>query len=282
MKLRERIDVVLVEPAEGGNVGAVARVLANLGLSSLWLVAPRVEDWGEARKLAVHAGWLLDKAQRVETLQQAVARAHWVVGTSCRPRRHPERKPPLGPEEFVERLRSTGARERVALVFGPEACGLSNQQLALCQDILCLPTSKHYPSLNLSHAVALVAWLAVADRRGEKRSRARAPATAADLEGLVEHMRRTLSVIGFLDPQNPEMVLADLRRLFWRGRPDPRQVQMLRGIFHCMDVWCARHGGPPTPNQIRRSLSFPRQRKNDGGSRLPSDAEKENRSGQRN
>lgn len=262
MKLPERIDIVLVEPAEGGNVGAVARVLANLGLSSLWLVAPQVEDWCEARKLAVHAAWVLEQARRVNTLAEALAGAHWVVGTSCRPRRHPERKPPLGPEAFQQRLRALGVRERVALVFGSEACGLSNRELALCQDILCLPTSKKYPSMNLSHAVALAGWLAVSCGREATRSRERTPATAGELDGLIDHMRHTLSLIGFLDRQNPEIVLADLRRLFVRARPDPRQVQMLRGIFHCMDVWCSRHGGPPTPNQLRRSSPAPAAGKN--------------------
>lgn len=253
MSLLERVDVVLVHPEQPGNVGMVARVLANLGIDSLVLVEPRFRHWAEARKLAVHAVDLLERARRAGSLAEAVGADAWVVATSCRGRRHAERKPPLGPEEFLERAGNLAAPQRLALVFGPESTGLSNRLLGQCQDILRLPTSGHYPSLNLAQAVALCAWeLRRASLKPTAGGSARRRVSAGEVGSLVEHMRRTLANIDYLDPQNPQLVLDDLRVLIMRAAPNPRELAMLRGIFHKMDVWMSRHGGPANPNRLRR------------------------------
>jgi len=250
VSLLERVDIVLVHPEQPGNVGAVARVLANLGIDSLILVEPRFRHWAEARKLAVHASDLLERARRVESLEEAVGDAAWVVATSCRGRTHAERKPPLDPEAFTRRLSELAGSQRLALVFGPESAGLTNRQLGLCQDILRLPTADRYPSLNLAQAVAICAWeLRRCRLERPAAGTARRRASAGDINGLVEHMRRTLGNIDYLDPRNPEHVLDDLRALIMRAGPDSRELGMLRGIFHKMDVWMSLHGGPPNPNR---------------------------------
>ncbi|RME19912.1 MAG: RNA methyltransferase [Deltaproteobacteria bacterium] len=250
------IRFLLLSTEYGGNAGACARVLANLGFGPPVLVEPRFEDWAEARKFAVHAAGLLETAPRFDSLERAVADAHWVVGTSCRGRKHPDRKPPMGPEEFASRLRSLAAGEKAAVVFGPESTGLTNAELGLCQDILYLPTSPDYPSLNLAQAVALVAWearKALGREAGREAGTAgRARVSAGEIEGLIGHMRRTLSVIGYLNPQNPDIVLDDLRKVLMRAEPDGRELAMLRGIFHKMDVWIDMHGGPENPNKKNR------------------------------
>jgi tRNA/rRNA methyltransferase len=244
-------DFILVEPHEAGNVGAAARALANMGFESLILVDPRYEDERQARKMAVHAAGILKNARRFSSLTEALAEARWVVGLSCRERTHPERKPPMDPDDFGERLSVLPADARVALVFGPEPSGLNNSQLALCRDILRLPTSDEYPSLNLAQAVMLAAWetrRAIVRDHGATRKE-KSAVSAGELEQLIEHMRRTLTEIEYLNPENPELILAELRKVLSRAELDKRELSMIRGIFHRMDVWMAFHGGPEAPNK---------------------------------
>jgi tRNA/rRNA methyltransferase len=259
MNLLHGVQFLLVEPSEGGNVGACCRAMKNCGFTpgSLTLVDPRVEDWVQARKMAVHAADLLDEAQRFEQLEDALAEAQWVVGVSGRPRTHPERKVPIEPHEFIERLRAQSDRGQTALVFGCERTGLTNAQLGRCQDVLTLPTSRAYSSLNLAQAVMVVAWtLRLAQLESLTPAADPEPsdglATAAELEGLVGHAERTLMLIEYLDPQNPRLILDELRKVFARAGLSPRELSMLRGIFHRMDVWISEHGGPPTANQLNR------------------------------
>lgn len=259
MNLIERCQMVLVEPSEAGNVGAACRALMNCGFGPPTLVRPQNLDWAEARRRAVHAAALVEQAPRCAALEDALAGAHWVVGVSARARSHPERKPVLGPDGLIERLAALPAGGRAALLFGPERSGLTNAQLGRCQDVVRLPTADAYPSLNLAHAVLLIAWTVrradLAQAAAEHRPPQRTPVPAASLAGLMEHAARTLQVIGYLNPQNPRLVLDDLRHIFARAQLDERELGMVRGIFHRMDVWIERHGGPPTPNQRRAADS---------------------------
>jgi tRNA/rRNA methyltransferase len=258
MSLSDDVTFVLVEPEFGGNLGACARALKNTGFSRWALVDSRVEDWREARKMAVHAADVLERAARFESLPDAIADTHWVVGVSGRARSHPDRKPPFEPDELIRRLRKQPPGVRTALIFGSERTGLTNDHLGFCQDILTLPTSAACPSLNLASAVLLVAWEIRRARLAEKPVAEkpgivadRLPVNRRELDGLLAHARRTLDLIGYLDKQNPQPVLDDLRKVFARSDLDRRELQMLRGIFHRMDVWISQHGGPPTPNQKR-------------------------------
>ncbi len=262
MSLRDRIDFVLVETSEGGNVGSAARALANTGFSRLSLVRPAYDHPASALAHAVHADGLVREAKVFDSLKEAVAEAGWVVGISARARTHADRKPPLGPAELIAGLEALPKDTRVALVFGTERTGLSNAQLGICQDLLRLPTWPDYPSLNLAAAVLVVAWeihrhelgfssTAPANPDMEQARAARKPLAAGAIEGLLSHAQRTLEIIGYLNPQNPRIVLDDLRKVFSRAGLDDRELSMFRGIFHKMDGWIAHHGGPPSPNQPR-------------------------------
>ena len=158
MSLTERVEVILVEPAEGGNVGSCARALKNMGFASFNMVDPRYEDRKMARKMAVHAQDVLGSARVFASIEEATKDANWVVATSVRSRTHPERKPPMGPEEFIARLRELPRGSKAALLFGPERTGLTNAQLGKCQDILTIPTSEEFSSMNLAQAVMVIAW----------------------------------------------------------------------------------------------------------------------------
>ena len=256
MNLQDRVGVVLVEPSEGGNVGSAARALKNMGFSSFGLVCPAEGFREDAQRLAVHAADLVENAQIFSSVSQAIQQAAWVVGVSGRTRAYPERKPPMGPGPFLEQLSALPAPGKAVLLFGPERTGLTNEHLALCHDILRLPTAPECPSLNLAHAVLLVAWeirkRELTEATPEQAKAARETITTGELEGLMQHARRTLEVIGFLNPQNPEWILRDLRQVFARADLDARELSVLRGLFHRMDVWISRHDGPAIPNDSRQ------------------------------
>jgi len=259
MKLIGRCRIVLVEPAEGGNLGSACRALMNCGFGPPGLVRPFIDNWPEARKMAVHAAGLVERVERFDSLAQAVAGTHWVVGVSGRSRKHPERKPPIGPADLVAGLAALPDGARAALVFGPERTGLTNAQLGRCQDVLCLPTSADCPSLNLAHAVLVVAWtVRMAALAGGADQAARptaavpssALASTAELDGLIGHARHTLGAIGYLDGQNPRLVLDEIRKVFSRARLSLRETRMFRGMFHRMDVWMSTRAAQPTPKQV--------------------------------
>jgi TrmH family RNA methyltransferase len=178
------IRLVLVRPRNAENLGAAARAMANFGLRDWVWVAPAVEDLGPARRLAVHAGERLESARRAETLGEAVADCAWVVGTSSR---RVEGKRRISPRalaaEAVERARDG----TVAIVFGDERSGLTNEEIRRCHDLSAVPASDDQPSLNLAQAILLYAYevrmAALAARPPPQQAAPRAaPATDEDLE----------------------------------------------------------------------------------------------------
>ena len=146
----ERVRVVLVRPKTSGNVGAVARAIANFGLSELALVAPRGYRAAAAAKTAVHARRILDGKQKFASLAEAVADCAWVVGTTCRPGSY--RRRTQTPREVAREIIAVARTKRVALVLGPEDHGLTNDELKICHELVTIPTHSSDPSLNLSHA----------------------------------------------------------------------------------------------------------------------------------
>jgi tRNA (cytidine32/uridine32-2'-O)-methyltransferase len=240
--LLARVRVVLVETGEGGNLGAIARAMRNTGLGDLVLVDPVLEDWYEAHKRAIRARELVDQAPRVSGLAAAVADCAWVVGVSGRVRNHEAERPGLGLDELLARVRLLPPGTRLALVFGSERVGLREPHLDLCHDLLRLPTDPAYPSMNLAAAVTVLAWelrkLALAAGQATLAPvppPAHPPATAGELEELLAHLARLLGEAGFLNPQNPEHILADLRRVLARARPDRREAAILRGVCHRLE-----------------------------------------------
>jgi TrmH family RNA methyltransferase len=222
-----RVDVVLVRPARAANVAAACRALKNMGLSSLVMVdPPEGLDRPEVRALAYGAWDVLDAAQRRATLPEAVADSTLVVGTSGRP--HPGAWTPrrLGAE--------AGARAgagRLAVVFGPEASGLSDQELALCHVRVHIPADPGHPSLNLAQAVLVLAYeLRIAGGPDPVVAEARPRASAGEIEATLDDLREALVGIGYLNPANPEAILAELRALLTRAAPTPREVGLLRGL----------------------------------------------------
>lgn len=230
------VRVVLVDTSHPGNIGAVARAMWTMGLRRLCLVRPKRFPAAEATARAAGADALLYHAQVCGTLEQALADCVWVVGTSVRSR-HLE-LPQLTPREFAVRAARESRQGPVALVFGREQAGLSNQELDACQALACIAANPDFGSLNLAAAVQIFTYelrLAFAAGGDESAAAPRvdaAPAaTAAELEGLYAHLEDTLTDIGYHDPQAPKLLMRRLRRLYARARPDRAELNILRGIL---------------------------------------------------
>jgi len=227
------ISIVLVRTKTPGNIGAVARCMMNMGLSRLILVRPPKDDIGEALRMAAGAGGIIEQARRVATLAEAIEGHELVIGTS----RHRGRlRRNIGTaRDTVERVLPLLARNRVAFLFGREVNGLDRKELAYCNDILSIPSSDEFPSLNLSHAVMIVAYELFSAARVRHPATERSLAETADLERFFDHLQRTLIRIGFLPEDRPERLMLSLRQLFSRSRPDERDLRMLRGILTAME-----------------------------------------------
>lgn len=223
--------VVLVHPREEGNVGAAARAMANMGLDRLILVEPVAELGNVARAFAVGARSILDGAVRASSLREAVAPFRRVVGTtSTRDRRLGI--PLLTPRELPAWLSQDPADTPAALVFGSEVGGLTNEDLALASAVVTIPCSPVQPTLNLAQSVLVVAYELFLARSEPSASAAgeEPPATAEELDGLLDHAAAVLARIGFARDDSFPGVLRDLRRLAARAAPTSRDVRILRGI----------------------------------------------------
>jgi tRNA/rRNA methyltransferase len=228
-----RVRVVLVEPQEPMNVGAVARAMRNFGLARLYLVnpAPRVgPPWArEAYWLAVHAEEILDRAVAVDSLMEALADVELVVATTGRPRKlYPA---PMVPAWEVP-ARVLSVEGEVALVFGRETFGLTNEELALAHVIGTIPTAPEQPSLNLAQAVVVFAYELFKAVVGEGRFPREELAQVAALEAFFEDLGRYVLEIGFTDQNRFPHAMRRLRRIFHKARLTPGEVQMLRGLLH--------------------------------------------------
>jgi tRNA/rRNA methyltransferase len=225
MLLRQQLRIVLHQVQSPENLGAVARLLANFDFPVLRLSDARLDDPGAAGRTAVHAGHVLAGAEHVRRLEDALSDAVYVLGTSGRDALRG--RTPVSPEEGVARLREAAARGPVALLLGGERRGLSDEELALCQDVACIPAPGPQPSLNLAQAAAVLLYLA------SRADEAAAPEVAADpgapqalREVLRRRMERALRAADGLNPQSPLPVLDEMLRALDRARLSRREAEL--------------------------------------------------------
>jgi len=242
----DNIRIVLVNTSHPGNIGGTARAMKNMGLSRLYLVEPRAWPHEEAVWRAASAGDVLDGAVVCASLEEAIADCQFVVGTSARGRRIPW--PVQDPRACALRVAESAADEQVAILFGREDRGLTNEELQLCNLHLHIPTSQDYSSLNLAMAVQVVCYELRMAAQGAALPEAEdadwdAPfATRENMERFYTHLEETLTDLEFLDPAAPRQLMARLRRLYSRVRLDEMELNILRGILTETQKWVARAG----------------------------------------
>lgn len=227
-----RVRIVLIETSHPGNIGAVARAMKVMGLARLSLVRPAHFPCAEATARASGADEVLQHARVYESLDEALTGCRLVLGASARLRSLPW---PLQHAREAAYMASASAvaDEEVALVFGREQSGLSNDELQRCHGLLHIPTAPDYSSLNLAAAVQVVCYeLRMALLDGVVPDDIEADhASTEEMESFFAHLEQTLVEIGFLDPGNPRQVMRRLRRLYNRARTERVELNILRGIL---------------------------------------------------
>jgi len=226
------IRFVLVETSHPGNIGAAARAMKNMSQQDLYLVKPAHFPHADATARASGADDLLAQSVVVDSLDEAIADCRLVMGTSARLRSLPW--PLVEPRECASRLVAEAESGPVAIVFGRERTGLTNDELASCQALVHIPTNDAYSSLNVAAAVQILAYEIHLAQRGEQPGPTMphdSPlATQQELLGLYEHLESMLIDIDFLDPVNPGQLMRRLRRLYSRVELEQNEVNILRGI----------------------------------------------------
>lgn len=238
----DQIRVVLVNTTHPGNIGAAARAMKNMGVSELVLVDPVADIDSEAIVRASGATDILEHARTVPDLESAVSDCSLVIGTSARSRHIPW--PLCNPRECADKAASAAkAGNRIALVFGRESSGLTNEELQRCHAHVHIPTNPEYSSLNVAAAVQvlcyemrMVALEVSGDESSEQSSKWGVPwdyemATHGEMENFFEHLERALVDIGFLDPNTPKQTMTRLRRMYLRTAMDKTEVNIMRGIL---------------------------------------------------
>jgi tRNA/rRNA methyltransferase len=240
MLLRRQLCVVLHQIQSAENLGAVARLVANFDFRVVRLSDPQLDDTAGAIRTAVHAEHVLASAERVSRLEDAVADAVYVLGTSGRDALRG--RAPVSPEEGVERLRAAAARGPVAVVLGGERRGLSDEELALCQDVACIPATGPQPSMNIAQAAAVLLYLA------SRADEAPAPEVAVDpgapqelRQVLRRRMERALRAADGLNPQSPLPVLDEMLRALDRAQLSRREAELWAAAWKQL----ARAAGAP-------------------------------------
>jgi tRNA (cytidine32/uridine32-2'-O)-methyltransferase len=231
------VRIVLVDTSHPGNIGATARAMKTMGLSELVLVRPKLFPSDEATARAAGADDILANAQVHGDLPSAIAECGWVVGASARLRTITV--PIVDPREAATEIWQRLPQNRVAVLMGPEQSGLTNDDLARCQQLVHIPATREFSSLNLAMAVQVVCYeLRMA---APNRPLPEGPisdsrlATAAELEGLHEHLERLLTDSEFLHPAHQQQVKLKLRRIFLKATLEYNELNILRGALTSLD-----------------------------------------------
>lgn len=229
------IRIILVNTSHPGNIGAAARAMKTMGLSTLYLVSPEAFPHPNARDMASNAIDVLEKAIVVSTLQEAIADCSLVVGTSSRSRTIPW--PMLTPREFAAKAMAESTSAKVALIFGREQAGLTNEELQMCHFHVQIPSNPEYNVLNIAAAVQVLAYeLYLASQENIIPPKWDYEfANAEALESFYAHLEKVLEELKFLNPKAPRQLMPRLRRLFNRARVDVMELNILRGILSAIE-----------------------------------------------
>jgi tRNA/rRNA methyltransferase len=223
--------VVLSHPSHPGNIGAAARAMKTMGYSDLALVRPRHFPDPDATAMAAGADDVLSAARVFDTLEAAIGDCVLAAGFSARGRDLSH--PPVALRDAARELVTASMSGTVALVFGNETSGLSNEELLRCQRLVHIPANPAYSSLNLAAAV-MVACYEIATTGGEHAlppSGSGEAATQDDVAGFIGHLESAVIEAGYIDPANPGRFIERMRRLFARSGLEREEVRVMRGML---------------------------------------------------
>ena len=223
------VTIVLNRPKFPGNVGSAARCAMNMGIKKIIVVGNPDLEREEMKTMSTHvAAHIVDGIRYFDNLDEALAEFHYVVGTSARLGK--ARGPVVSPREMAQHLSEIVQENEIAILFGPEDAGLSNDELRFCHLVVKIPTSAQFKSINLSHAVMILCYeifIAQNARTGMFTPRL---ATSTELEGMYDQLEGLLSKIGYLNPQNPDYWMMHIRRFLARVKLYSKEVKIIRGV----------------------------------------------------
>ncbi|MFH2076821.1 MAG: RNA methyltransferase [Pseudomonadota bacterium] len=234
----DNVTIVLKGPKFPGNVGSAARCANNMGIGKLIVVGNRDLDDEEVRQMATHESKeIVDGIRHFDTLDEALTDFSWVVGTTAR--KGSGRGPVVSPRRMAESIIGLSQKNEIALLFGPEDTGLTNDDLRFCQSVVTIPTAG-FKSLNLSHAAMILCYELFVARREEDLPFPPKLASSRELEAMYAKLKETLLAIGFFLPENPDYWMMHIRRLFARTTLQAREVKIIRGICRQIE-WYGDH-----------------------------------------
>ena len=247
----DNVVIVLDKPKDVVNVAGVVRVMMNMGLSKLRLVSPDDFDTYRIGGIAHRSEQLTESAEKFETLQDALADVVLSIGTSARPRT--DQRNYVRPREVAPKIVEGTGSGLVALVFGREDRGLTNEGLDLCQSVAVVPTAAEYPSLNLAQACLVLCYeiylAGSADTPLPRGKRDQGPATQKDLEEMYSALDRGLHRIDFFKgDRHPKSVMRLLRTILSRAEPDLREARLVRAMGFEMERYFDREGPGSEPD----------------------------------
>lgn len=243
MNYLDNVKIVLVETSHTGNMGSAARAMKTMGLTRLCLVNPVIKPDSQSISLAAGASDIIKQAQIFSSLEEAVADCSLVIGTSARPRSL--QWPNLTPKECGDKIiAETAHHAQVALVFGRERVGLTNDELQKCHFHVGIPANPDYSSLNLAMSVQVLTYeirmsmLSTVEKSlkhdDDNLNEVQYP-KSEDIERFYQHLEQTLLKTGFINPNHPGQIMGRLRRLFTRAGIEQQELNILRGILTSID-----------------------------------------------
>jgi len=230
------IRIVLIHTSHPGNIGSAARAMKTMGLSNLYLVKPKSFPDKQAVAMSAGATDILDKAVVVDSLQEAITDCQLVVGASARHERSIRWNIQTS-RKCGELVVQQASNNKVAILFGRESSGLSNEELAQCQHLLYIPANEEYSSLNLASAVQIMgyecrmAWLAQQNKQANETTTSENLVTASEMEAYYKHLENSMIQSGFLDPEKPKHLMTRLRRLYGRIQLEKSELNILHGML---------------------------------------------------
>lgn len=225
LPFQSNLEVVCHQIQSPDNLGAIARLMANFGVSQLRLSEPMTSAFDKAGKLAVGADFVLKKIRVYNGLHEALSGCVYAIGTTSRD--DLKRRIPLSPEEGMRKLKVASARGKVALVLGGEKRGLSDDDLMVCNDVVAIPTHPQQPSMNLSQAAAVLLYLASTPLESPPQPTDTPPqAQLGTLYAFEQRWKRLLLESGFLNPQAPDYIMNELTQSLMRAQLTQREAEL--------------------------------------------------------
>jgi tRNA/rRNA methyltransferase len=233
------VRVVLSHTTHPGNIGAAARAMKTMGLRHLYLINPRHYPDSHANAMAAGADDVLQNAVVCASIDEALQGVVLTVGMTARQRDISNEV--MTPREAMPQVVQQADTLSVALLFGTEMSGLTNEEASRCQMLVNIPANPEFSSLNLAAAVQVISYeLSVAAQGYQPVAQLAQPAAHQQVEGLMSHLEKTLHEIGFFSTQNPARMMQRLRRLYARARLEADEINILRGILSVTTEYNAR------------------------------------------